>query len=334
MTTIAGPGTPEAEWRAWEQLWCRPPLRLPAGRIVVVAPHPDDEVLGLGGLLRLHANCLLVTVTDGQASHPDSTVLSPRQLAATRRGEQDEALARLGRSDVAVIRLGHRDGRVEEDLLVRQLGAVLRAGDVCAATWRHDGHLDHEAVGRGAARAARYRAAGLWEYPVWAWHWARPGDPRVPWTRGRALRLDAATRSAKRRAVSAFRSQIQPLGPAPQDAAVLPPEVLARFDRAQELVFVDDAKHEPRTNVTVPATVGPDDERRPAGEPAAGVLRSAVCGRPGPVGVSHQVVRTTQVRRDARSPTTTALSQRVRAGLFGRCAHRATCPTLHAAARD
>jgi LmbE family N-acetylglucosaminyl deacetylase len=240
VTVIEGRGTAEREWRSWPHLWCLPELRLDArGRVVVVAPHPDDEILALGGLLRGHRDCTVLAVTDGEASHPDTTVLTPTELARLRRWEQAEALARLGRPDILLTRLGHADGAVDEDLLTRQLCEVLRPGDVCAATWRRDGHPDHEAVGHAAAAAAAASGATLWEYPVWTWHWARPADPRVPWARARALRLDPDAVAAKQCAIAAFRTQLEPLGSGPGDAAILPPPVRERFRRDQEIVFVE-----------------------------------------------------------------------------------------------
>jgi LmbE family N-acetylglucosaminyl deacetylase len=242
MSTLGGVGTAEQCWRAWPELGRRPTLALPdAHRVLVVAPHPDDEVLALGGLLATYPDCHLIAVTDGEGSHPHSEVLSPQQLAAARRREQHVALARLGRADLPVTRLGHRDGRVRTDLLARQLSAMLRPGDVCLATWRRDGHPDHEAVGQAAHWAACEKRARLWEYPVWTWHWAVPGDPRVPWARARSLGLDPAVAAAKAWAVRAFRTQVEPLGPAEADAAILPAHVLAHFERDHEIVFTDEA---------------------------------------------------------------------------------------------
>ena len=72
-------------------------------------------------------------------------------------------------------------------------------GTWCAATWRGDGHPDHEAVGRAAATAVERTGAVLVEYPVWMWHWALPGDPDVPWYRAHTVPLDTRRHRTQKR---------------------------------------------------------------------------------------------------------------------------------------
>ena len=238
VTPIVGAGTDEARWRAWPAVAGWPALDRPAGPApLVVAPHPDDEVLGVGGLIALIGAAEVVAVTDGEASHPDSTVHTPAELALIRQDETGRALGRLGLPASAAHRLGQRDGGIDEAALTAELTARLTPGRWCLATWRGDGHPDHEAVGRAAAAACAATGARLLEYPIWTWHWAVPGDDRVPWERARRIDLPSAARRAKAAAIDEFTSQINDLGPAPGDAAILPPHVLARFRRPFEVVF-------------------------------------------------------------------------------------------------
>ena len=69
-------------------------------KILVVAPHPDDETLGCGGLLSLSAQtgstAYIVFVTDGAASHRGSRAWPPARLVAQREREACRALACLG----------------------------------------------------------------------------------------------------------------------------------------------------------------------------------------------------------------------------------------------
>lgn len=241
-------GTPEDRWLGHPALSRLPRLTASVtdtSRLVVVAPHPDDEVLGVAGLL-LHAAqagvpVTIVAVTDGEASHPGSAWTGER-MAARRRAESASALRHLGLADARVHRCAIGDGTVadHEDHLAEVLGDLLEPGASCVATWRHDGHPDHDATGRAAARAVTSCDARLLEYPIWAWHTATP-EQGLPLDR--AVRLDLAPHqvAAKARAVAAFRSQIHPIGPRAADRPVLPPEVRARFEQSFETyVLIDE----------------------------------------------------------------------------------------------
>ena len=237
MNAIDAPGTGEDVWRAWPGLGQLPPGRLgsPAS-VVVLAAHPDDEVLGAGGLLCLLASVgiriRLVAVTDGEASHRGQA--DPGELITRRCDERAAALCELGAGAAEVIRLSLPDSRLnrfEPELTV--LLCQLTAGfDVCLAPWENDVHADHEAVGR----AARLACPRLFFYPIWMWHWARPGDPRVPWAQAFRVPLPAVAIEHKRAAIGCFASQLEnragELGP------VLAPDFVAHFTRAFELLFV------------------------------------------------------------------------------------------------
>ena len=238
MTPIVGAGTDEIAWSSWPAMKAWPALPLdPPGPPLVVAPHPDDEILGVAGLMAMLGAADLVAVTDGEASHPDSTVYTRDELATIRRAETAAAMDRLGLSASRVHRLGQADGGIDEAAVMRALVPLLAPGRWCLATWREDGHPDHEIVGRAAAEACAATGARLLEYPIWTWHWAGPDDPRVPWDRAHRIELTPEARAAKEAAINAFPSQIAPLGPADADAAILPPHVLARFARPFEVVF-------------------------------------------------------------------------------------------------
>jgi LmbE family N-acetylglucosaminyl deacetylase len=195
------------------------------GRVVVLAPHPDDEVLGCGGTLaalaRIGTPIHLVAVTDGESSHPSRS----DELRALRAIERTEALRRLGLQDAHVHRLGLPDGAVNEDEVVEAARPLLAESDVVLAPWDQDGHPDHDAVGRAATRLPGRHLA----YLVWAWHWAEPGD--LPLDRAFRISLGDAGRRDKERAVEAFDSQLE------GDRPILPRPVLDRLLRADEVLI-------------------------------------------------------------------------------------------------
>ncbi|MDH0865822.1 PIG-L family deacetylase [Mitsuaria sp. GD03876] len=256
---IDGQGTPEWAWRQWPPLWGRPLVSLEDlapqwRRLVVVATHPDDEVIGCGGLLSLlvarHRAGLppdrmapppveVIGVTSGEASHPGSSRWTTDRLATQRRQERLSGLRRLG-LHLPVDELGIPDGTVaaHEGPLAIELHHRLRRGDVVLAPWRLDGHPDHEATGRACARAAAIAGATLLEMPIWAWHWARPGDVVVPWHRMRRLPLAARALRDKRAALAAHRSQLLADGERPP---VLFPEAVNRLLRPFEFFLAPDS---------------------------------------------------------------------------------------------
>ena len=238
------PGTDERTWLGARQLAALRPLqqRRPR-RLVVVAPHPDDEVLGAGGLLqhmdRIGVETVVLAVTDGEASHPGARALGC-DLAAARCNETRVALDRLGCGSVDVQRLRFPDGAVAEQVrqLTDVLGRLLGPDDLCLSPWRWDGHPDHDASGHAAVAAARLTRARVLEYLVWTWHWATPEDAVMPWRQCRRLNLERRQIARKRWATYAFTSQIRPLGSDHGGGALLADSVLRRFWRPFE-VFIE-----------------------------------------------------------------------------------------------
>jgi LmbE family N-acetylglucosaminyl deacetylase len=214
----------------WDHL-PRREWRPPATRTVVVAAHPDDEVLGCGGLIATQraagADVVVLAVTDGEAASDD-----PR-LARRRRDEQRRALAVLGVDASRTIRLALPDSAVgeHEDELVRRAIDLLRPTDLLVAPFAHDHHSDHEACGRAAVRVRDAVGCELVHALVWA-----PIRRMVPAT-GRALlchRLDVRACDARDAAMRHHRSQTDPA----EGPAVVTDELLVRLASPFEL-YVD-----------------------------------------------------------------------------------------------
>jgi LmbE family N-acetylglucosaminyl deacetylase len=232
---IDAPGTDEVSWRSWPALGRLPRARLENwASVVVIAAHPDDEVLGVGGTMALlaaaGARVRLVAITDGEGSHPAA---DPAGLAARRVTETAAALRVLGAQRTEIIRLRRPDTGLTgcEAALAAELHALTAGFDVCLAPWPWDAHADHEAAGRAARRACPATLG----YPVWMWHWAYPGDPRVPWHQALRVPLPRRIAAGKQAAIRCFASQLEDREPSGQP--VLTPGVVAHFARAQEVLL-------------------------------------------------------------------------------------------------
>jgi LmbE family N-acetylglucosaminyl deacetylase len=183
--------------------------------VLIMAPHPDDESLGCGGLI---AACCeagipveVALLTDGAGSHPGSRTHPPKVLARLRATEMVEALAELGLASDLLHELGWPDSGAPStggdfDRAVSQMIALVQitGAHTIVAAWRHDPHCDHEAGAIIAATAAHATRARHLAYPVWGWTL----EESTLVSAGRAMRLDVGRHlPAKRRAVSCHRSQ-------------------------------------------------------------------------------------------------------------------------------
>ncbi|WP_448662589.1 PIG-L deacetylase family protein [Sphingomonas sp. CJ20] len=150
-------------------------MRLRIGQVrraAIVAPHPDDEVIGAAALIqalkRRGSRVAVVVVSDGAASHAHSARWPARRLVAARRTETRRALRRLGVPMGDVAFLGLADGGLSARLprCKRALARALAQGgpfDLIVGPTATDAHPDHRAVAaalctvRGKARRLGYR---------------------------------------------------------------------------------------------------------------------------------------------------------------------------------
>lgn len=168
----------------------------PRGRVLVVAPHPDDETMGAGGTIALHGDqgdeVTALFVCNGIQGDPAGYF--PRDgIVEIRQREAEEAARILGIRHLRF--LGYPDNLSDADIHVFEnlpedpaearralalgfaamLFDVVREGgfDIVYHPWQEELNRDHWVVGQGVAHLLRTRGAELagvafLGYDVWS----------------------------------------------------------------------------------------------------------------------------------------------------------------------
>jgi LmbE family N-acetylglucosaminyl deacetylase len=221
-------------------------------RVLVVAPHPDDESLGCGGLIALlrerDVEVALVLVSDGSMSHPGSSQFPASARKAIRASELRDALTCLGVHPEALHRFGCIDGSVPARGQAGFDGAVARFAllletlrpRTVIAPWRRDPHCDHRAssdIVRAALERLQAPRPRLLEYAVWLDERGTVEDRPGP-EEAHVHRLDVgAARERKSLAIAAHASQHGGLIVDDPGGFTLPPGLVDRILQSPEVFF-------------------------------------------------------------------------------------------------
>ncbi len=222
-----------------------------SGPILVMAPHPDDETLGCGGLMaearQRKREVYIAVLTDGTQSHPNSKAYPSERLGELRRSESRAAAVELGLDPERIVFLGLQDGGVPHAGSIFN-NAVARIADLCLArnvsalfcTWRHDPHPDHKAAWSMALEVQqRIPSLKLWAYPIWGWTLDHTDAAGAGATNGVRLNISGHL-PAKRRAISGHASQISGLIHDDSQGFRLSAEVISFFEQSFEVFLNDD----------------------------------------------------------------------------------------------
>lgn len=194
----------------------------PGDRLLVVAPHPDDEVLASGGLIQhalaAGAKLRVIVATDGD-NNPwpqrwaekrwDIDVEARKRWGARRRKEAVSALDCLGVANADVSFLGWPDQGLTGLLMCDDAAESLLAAEIAAfrpslivAPVLADTHPDHNAL-----RVMLELALARIEHIEYSWLGFRVHG-ELPTGSASALDLSDVQRSTKQRAILEHRSQL------------------------------------------------------------------------------------------------------------------------------
>jgi LmbE family N-acetylglucosaminyl deacetylase len=148
-------------------------------KVLVLAPHMDDEVIGPGATLLRHAQAgseievFFTTNSAGSSSDP----LARKTERERRRAEADAAIDFLGAKLIGVAEFEDGELSRHESELGDRLAAVISECQPrqIFCPFVSDMHRDHQATAAGLAEALKNLAGGwrgeVWGYEVWSTLW-------------------------------------------------------------------------------------------------------------------------------------------------------------------
>lgn len=233
-----------------------------SARCLIIAPHPDDEVLGCGGLLAGRAmdgkRTDILFLTDGEASHGGCCSTPAREVGVARRHLAAIANESLGIPEGRLHFLNGKDGQLPHKGqdgfidLAEKIAEFLKKSAPEAVFCPHpfEGWSDHIAAEELTRAALKMLAPDpvprLYHYCVWFWYsmplarsWC------IDWRRARLLDITAQL-PRKRQAMRTYLDALAPCGH--PWVGKLPPQFLRAFDWDKELFFEADISNLTESN--------------------------------------------------------------------------------------
>ncbi len=201
-------------------------MEITTASALIVAPHPDDEVLGTGALIaakrRAGGDVTIVFLTGGGSSHRNCCSADPREIVRNRRHLALSAAESMGVPQSCCVFLDLPDGAIPRSGAMGFYAAVDELAQICSSRrpgelfYPHpgEGWSDHLAAAEISAEACRRLAQppATWTYMVWFPFSASPRDVlALRWNRGHRLPLGSDF-VRKKHAISIYSNSLAPCG--------------------------------------------------------------------------------------------------------------------------
>ena len=208
--------------------------------ILIIAPHPDDEILGCAGLIQKslaeghHVNVIIMS--GGGKSHSGCCNITADELVRNRRKLSKEAAKIIGLPDKNMHFLDYHDGDIdyEDEETNRLMGLIsdINPG-VIFIPHKGEGWRDHIQTAEIVKKlVARNESVCIYEYCVWFWYY---NYWHINWRDARILNMTKEQHLKKKSAIDAY---IKPLAPCGKPYSGVLPKVLIKANSwYRELYF-------------------------------------------------------------------------------------------------
>ena len=190
-------------------------MNIPAGCTVIVAPHPDDEVLGCGGLMQRLTNqgreVHIVFMTGGEGSHRNCCELPEEQIKDARRKLACQINPMLGIELPHLHSLNYPDGGISrahsETERLKNLLDELKPTAIFVPHWG-EGWPDHINT-RAIIKEIVGDDVALYEFCVWLWYY---NVWHLDWKHAQIFRMTALEDQRKQKDVNSYTTPKAPCG--------------------------------------------------------------------------------------------------------------------------
>lgn len=216
---------------------CRPELPI-SGDTLIVAPHPDDEVIGCAGLIQKLVEQgtppNVIILTRGEGSHRGCCSTSGKDIMHERHKLTLRAAATLGLPESNIHCLEYPDGGISiEHKETDKLQSLLARLSPKAVFIPHkgEGWPDHVKVA-GIIKNILKQPADIYEYCVWVWYY---NVWNLDYKNARILKMSPMQHQRKLQATELYTTPLAPCGK--PWSGVLPKVFLKAAHWEKELYF-------------------------------------------------------------------------------------------------
>lgn len=184
--------------------------------LLIIAPHPDDEVLGCGGLIQqalAHGSRVdVVILTNGEASHDGCC--NKADIAENRTRLTYRAAQTIGLQKENIHKLDFKDGGVSLDDKenidrLYELLATIQPKQIYIPH-QNEGWNDHIVVkGLIDSFLEQNHKVEMYEYLVWSWYYVRGW---FDWRQCKVLNMTRQETDIKKQAIKEYTTDIAPCG--------------------------------------------------------------------------------------------------------------------------
>lgn len=217
----------------------RPSLPL-SENTVIIAPHPDDEVIGCAGLIKALVERgtppHVIVMTGGEGAHRGCCELEESEIIVERRKLTMKVAKTLGLSESYIHFLDYPDEHIALDCAetkkLAQLLLRLSPQTVLIPHWG-EGWSDHIEAAEIVKDLLRDKNASIYEYCVWMWYY---NVWNLDYKNAYIVKMNKTMHERKLRAIEQY---ITPLAPCGKPWSGILPKVFLRAARwEKELYFL------------------------------------------------------------------------------------------------